>query len=272
MLDRLDHAGRPREHAKDDDPDVDVVQWRVVARDHRLWVRGPDDDDFGLVRVGRGGRVHQGDRPAGRSGDRAVLRRGERAAVVARGARADAGERCRCSSTAWSRSPATRTSSTRWCARCCCGWPCDHSPAEVQLVAGCFGRGREHLEAWLRWLPHCTTRSGGGRPWRWGPRATAAARGPRRRGRRRGRTRSAWSTRLPASPRRTVEAVAAAPPRARAAPGLARPRRRRGARRHGRARRPAHRPVGAGRPPRHGPPRHRRRRHPRPRLAQRPLR
>src|SRR5690606_15368348 len=57
VLATLDTAAtHQRTHADDDEPDLPVVLARAIARDHRLWVRRPDNEDFLAVRAGRGPR------------------------------------------------------------------------------------------------------------------------------------------------------------------------------------------------------------------------
>ncbi len=86
-----------------------------------------------------------------------------------------------------------------------------HSPAEVQLVA-LLGRGREHLESWLRWLPHCAPRSGGVAPVAVGPvEATPLLEVLAAEGAGRGRTVCLVDAGC-GLPRRVVEAAAAAGP------------------------------------------------------------
>jgi S-DNA-T family DNA segregation ATPase FtsK/SpoIIIE len=211
VLDRLDHAAEvQREHAEDDDPDVDVVRSRVVSRDRRLWVRGPDDDDFGLVRVGRGPvpATVTARRPTG--GDREVLveARGllEPRAVLEQmpvtvpllehGVVAVTGGQDQLDA-------AVRAMVLRLAG--------GHSPAEVQVVA-LLGRGREHLESWLRWLPHCAPRSGGVAPVAVGPvEATPLLEVLSTEGAGRGRTVCLVDAAC-GLPRRVVEAAAAAGP------------------------------------------------------------
>ena len=211
VLDQLDHAASvQREHAEDDDPDVDVVRSRVVSRDRRLWVRGPDDDDFGLVRVGRGGVPAKVTGKRSSSGDREVLLEAREllssravleqmpvtVPVLEHGVVAVTGD------------PDELDAAVRAMVLRLAG---GHSPAEVQLVA-LLGRGREHLESWLRWLPHCAPRSGGVAPVAVGPvEATPLLEVLAAEGAGRGRTVCLVDAGC-GLPRRVVEAAAAAGP------------------------------------------------------------
>lgn len=160
VLATLDTAGATqREHADDDEPDLPVVLARAVARDHRLWVRRADNDDFLAVRAGRGPRpalvtakpVTHGDRGLRAEATSAF---GERAtltdlpvplALLETGLAAVTGDRDDVD--AWVRAAVLRLAVT-------------HSPTELQLAAA-LGSERAHIESWLRWLPHAGPRNGG---------------------------------------------------------------------------------------------------------------
>ncbi len=173
-------------------------------------MRGPDDDDFGLVRVGRGGVPAKVTGKRASSGDREVLLEAREllsaravleqmpvtVPVLEHGVVAVTGD------------PDELDAAVRAMVLRLAG---GHSPAEVQLVA-LLGRGREHLESWLRWLPHCAPRSGGVAPVAVGPvEATPLLEVLAAEGAGRGRTVCLVDAGC-GLPRRVVEAAAAAGP------------------------------------------------------------
>ncbi|WP_207782479.1 FtsK/SpoIIIE domain-containing protein [Phytoactinopolyspora limicola] len=167
-LDELDgKATIQRAHAEDDAPDPDVVRSRIVSRDRTLWTRRAGDADFLAVRVGRGPvpALVTAKPPRGGSGgsvdrDAQALMRGELAQraslphmpvvlpLAQHGLVAVAGAPTEVD--ACVRAMVTRLAAT-------------HSPADVSLAA-VLGNGRQHVEAWLRWLPHTARRTGGVAP------------------------------------------------------------------------------------------------------------
>ena len=160
LLATLDAAATTqRANAEDDEPDLDVVLARAVARDHRLWVRRPDSDDFLTVRAGRGPRpalltakkLNHGDRGLRAEGTRAIAERSTLADLPVPLELAEAGLAAvtgpLAEVDAWVRAALLRLAVT-------------HSPTDLQ-VAAALGPNRSHIESWLRWLPHAAPRNGG---------------------------------------------------------------------------------------------------------------
>lgn len=170
MLD--EQAVRQRRQVHDDYPDPETVRARAASRDKYLWARAEDRQAFLTTRLGIGtvpamlrGSIKDGGDRAARRGvaaelaerdtlpDMPVLADVATHTVVALTGTTDAVD-------ALARSMVLRLAF-------------DHSPSDL-TVAGCFGRGRSHHEAWLRWLPHATTRLGGQPPVAIGSRAATA--------------------------------------------------------------------------------------------------
>ncbi|WP_156252761.1 FtsK/SpoIIIE domain-containing protein [Pseudactinotalea terrae] len=160
VLGALDAAATTqRENADDDEPELEVVLARAVARDHRLWVRRPDSDDFLAVRAGRGPRpalltakkITNGDRGLRAEGSRAIAERATLADLPVPLELAEAGLAAVTGTAAevdaWVRASVLRLAVT-------------HSPTDLQ-VAAALGPNRAHIESWLRWLPHAAPRNGG---------------------------------------------------------------------------------------------------------------
>lgn len=160
LLSALDVAATTqRANAEDDEPDLDVVLARAVARDHRLWVRRPDSEDFLTVRAGRGPRaalltakkLNNGDRTLRAEGSAAIADRATLADLPVPVELAEAGLAAvtgpLADVDAWVRAAVLRLAVT-------------HSPTDLQ-VAAVLGPNRSHIESWLRWLPHAAPRNGG---------------------------------------------------------------------------------------------------------------
>ena len=228
---RLDAAAVvQRERAHQDEPDLVTVREPVAGRHPGTWARRLDDADFLHVRVGQGPRpalvtgsvARGGDRVqrdlAAREAGRAV--RAGRPAGPARPRRPPGGRADVCGPRPGRRRRARDAAAPRF----------DHSPTDVS-VAGCFGRGSHATR------PGCAG-SRTPRP------ASAASRRSRRRAAPRPPCSTTWSPRTAArahhllrrrgrrhrAPHRRGRRRRRA--RARAPPGLARRRPRRGARRH----------------------------------------
>ncbi|OJX97419.1 MAG: cell division protein FtsX [Micrococcales bacterium 73-15] len=152
-------AATQRVNAVDDEPDLGVVLARAIARDHRLWVRRDDSDDFLAVRAGLGPRAALVTGKAVTTGDRGLRAEvtrllGERATLADLPVPLELAEIPLASVTgetddvdAWVRASVLRLAVT-------------HSPTDLQLAA-VLGPGRAHVESWLRWLPHAAPRGGG---------------------------------------------------------------------------------------------------------------
>ncbi|MDQ1103028.1 FtsK/SpoIIIE domain-containing protein [Nocardioides zeae] len=167
-----DQARRQREQVHDDYPDAETLRTRAAQRDPYLWARSETRTAFLHTRLGigtvpallRGDVKDGGDRPLRREvaaelDARATLP--DMPVVVdltAHGLLALTGE-------VDAVDALVRALSLRLAF--------DHSPADL-TVAACLGRGRAHHEAWLRWLPHATTRVGGEPPVAIGPGAATA--------------------------------------------------------------------------------------------------
>ncbi|MBO1750791.1 FHA domain-containing protein [Actinotalea sp. BY-33] len=160
-LEQLDAAAeRQRGRAVEDEPDLVTVRERVLARHVSTWGRTRADEDFLSVRAGTGPRPAVVTASVARGGERAqrelalreVSRRAELAdqpvpvplaahrlvaITCADRARADA---------------AVRALLVRLAAT--------HSPTDL-TIAAVLGPESEHVETWLRWLPHTARRIAG---------------------------------------------------------------------------------------------------------------
>ncbi|GAA4375049.1 FtsK/SpoIIIE domain-containing protein [Nocardioides caricicola] len=205
-----DHAVRQRQQFHDDYPDAETVRARAASRDKYLWARAEDRQAFLVTRLGigtvpamlRGAIKDGGDRPSRRevAGELAERDELEDMPVLA-----DLAAHTVVALTG----PDEQVDALARSMLLRIGF--DHSPSEVS-VAGCFGRGRRQHEAWLRWLPHATTRVGGQPPVAIGARpATALLESLVAEDGNSGHT-ICFVDEHAGIPRRTVEAVAAAAP------------------------------------------------------------
>lgn len=160
VLATLDTAAtHQRAHAEEDEPDLDVVLSRAVARDHRLWVRRPDSEDFLAVRAGRGPRSALVTAKTVTHGDRAL--RAELArATSERATLADMPVPLRLAETGLAAVTGDADAVDAWVRATVLRLAVTHSPTDLQLAAA-LGPDRAHVESWLRWLPHATPRNGG---------------------------------------------------------------------------------------------------------------
>ncbi len=173
LLTQLDEqAVRQRRQFHDDYPDSETLRTRAADRDRYLWARAEGRDAFLVTRLGigtvpamlRGSIKDGGDRPARRGAEEEIE---ERATLDDMPVLADLTEHALVAVTGDPRQvdALVRSALLRLAF--------DHSPTDLS-VTGCFGRGRAGHEAWLRWLPHATTRVGGEPPVAVGPRAATA--------------------------------------------------------------------------------------------------
>lgn len=160
MLDEAAVAQRKQFH--DDYPDPETIRTRAASRDPYLWARSESRQAFLVTRLGIGtvpamlrGAIKDG-------GDRGVRRDvakefAERDTLDDMPVLADLTEHPLVAITGEARQvdALVRTMMLRLAF--------DHSPTDLS-VAGCFGRARSGHEAWLRWLPHASTRLGGEPP------------------------------------------------------------------------------------------------------------
>ncbi|WP_028472225.1 FtsK/SpoIIIE domain-containing protein [Nocardioides alkalitolerans] len=167
-----DQARRQREQFHDDYPDAETLRTRAAGRDPYLWARSETRQAFLHTRLGigtvpamlRGSIKEGGDRPLRRE---VVAQLAERDSLPDMPVMADltAHPLVAMTGDADAVDGLVRAMVLRLAF--------DHSPSDL-TVAGCFGRGRAHHEAWLRWLPHATVRVGGEPPVAVGPRAATA--------------------------------------------------------------------------------------------------
>ncbi|PZR51569.1 cell division protein FtsX [Xylanimonas oleitrophica] len=174
VLARIDDAARvQRERAAQDEPDLVTVRERVAGGHPSTWVRTREDEDFLVVRAGTGPRPAVVTGQVARGGDRVqrdlavreveARRRlaGQPVPLVLAGQRVVAvtsADRTRADA-------AVRALLVRVAAA--------HSPTDVVLAAVLGGAG-EHVETWLRWLPHTAHRVAGAPPVAVGATAGAA--------------------------------------------------------------------------------------------------
>ena len=153
-------AAHQREHAEDDEPDLDVVRDRATSRHHRVWVRQAEDADFLEVRAGRGPRPALVQAKTVTSGDRG-LRAELSAAVATRATLPDMPVPVRFADHALVAVTGTAERTDGWARAVLVRLGVTHSPTDL-TVAAALGTGRAGMESWLRWLPHAAQRSGGG--------------------------------------------------------------------------------------------------------------
>lgn len=160
LLATLDGAAATQAaNADDDEPDLDVVRSRAAARDHRLWVRRPDVDDFLAVRAGRGPRPALTTAKKVTSGDRGLRAEGARA-VAERAVLPDLPVPLRLLEAPLASVTGDIADVDAWVRAAVLRLAVTHSPTDLQLAA-VLAPGRAHVESWLRWLPHATPRNGG---------------------------------------------------------------------------------------------------------------
>ncbi len=148
-----------RSNGIDDEPDLPVVQARAVARDHRLWVRRTDNEDFLAVRADLGPRAALVTAKPVRSGDRGL--RGEATRALAeRATLADLPVQLELAETSLAAVAGEPDAVDAWLRATVLRLAVTHSPTDLQLAA-ILGPGRAHVESWLRWLPHAVPRNGG---------------------------------------------------------------------------------------------------------------
>lgn len=152
-------ATHQRTHADDDEPDLEVVLTRAVARDHRLWVRRSDNEDFLTVRAGRGPRPALVTAKPVSHGDR-HLRAEATAAISQRATLADLPVPLRLAEAGLVAVAGEQTDADAWVRAAVLRLAVTHSPTDLQLAA-VLGAERAHIESWLRWLPHTSPRNGG---------------------------------------------------------------------------------------------------------------
>ncbi|WP_158277264.1 FtsK/SpoIIIE domain-containing protein [Serinibacter arcticus] len=155
VLTGVDEAAQTqRTNALEDEPDLEAVVVRARTRDHRLWARQQEDDDFLTVRSGLGPRPALVTAKAPTGGDRG-LRSEVGRALATRTELADLPVPLELTAgltavtgpaetvDAWVRAAVVRLAVT-------------HSPTDLAVTA-VLGPGRASLESWLRWLPHVSS-------------------------------------------------------------------------------------------------------------------
>jgi S-DNA-T family DNA segregation ATPase FtsK/SpoIIIE len=173
FLTRIDeHAVRQRGQFHDDYPDAETLRTRAANRDPYLWARSETRQAFLVTRLGigtvpamlRGSITDGGDRASRREAQAEFRQRDDLHDMPVL---ADLTEHPLVAITGEPQAVdgLVRSMMLRLAF--------DHSPTDVS-VAGCFGRGRAGHEAWLRWLPHATSRVGGEPPVAVGARAATA--------------------------------------------------------------------------------------------------
>ncbi len=167
-----EHAVRQRQQLHDDYPDAETLRTRAANRDPYLWARSETRQAFLVTRLGigtvpamlRGTITDGGDRPTRRAVAEEFRQRDELSDMPVL---ADLTEHPLVAITG---EPAAVDGLVR---SMMLRLAFDHSPTDLS-VAGCFGRARAGHEAWLRWLPHATSRVGGEPPVAVGARAATA--------------------------------------------------------------------------------------------------
>lgn len=149
-------AATQREHANDDDPDVEELLSRATARHHRLWVRQRTDDDFLTVRAGRGPVAAALTMKAPNSGERS-LRDEVNRAITRRATLADMPVPVRLNEFALTAVTGPREDVDGWLRAFILRLAVTHSPHDVRITA-VLGSDRSRMESWLRWLPHAEGR------------------------------------------------------------------------------------------------------------------
>ncbi|MDT0202779.1 FtsK/SpoIIIE domain-containing protein [Nocardioides sp. AE5] len=175
-----DAAIAQRERTLDDHPDPETVRLRATAADPRTWSRTEERSEFLTARAGLGpvpallrGTVKEGgDREIRRSALAEFTSRGDLDAMPVL---LDLTTHALVAVTGPVEvTPGGSGSAVDDLVRALVlRLAHDHSPHDLS-IAGCFGAGRAHHEAWLRWLPHAAPRVGGAPPVAVGTRAATA--------------------------------------------------------------------------------------------------